>query len=50
MNTVMNSAILFMISALFAGSALSQVSSVSSDSLVQYGKRTSFLGCQRNLC
>ena len=42
MNTVMNSAILFMITGLFAGSALSQVSSVSSDSLVQYGKEQAF--------
>jgi flagellar biosynthesis GTPase FlhF len=38
MKTVMNSAILFVSTALFAGTALSQVSSISGDNLVQYGK------------
>ncbi len=42
MKTVMNSAMLFISAALFAGTALSQVSNISSDNLVQYGKDQAF--------
>ncbi|MFT6406793.1 MAG: hypothetical protein ACJAQ6_000203 [Arenicella sp.] len=42
MKTVMNSAILFVSTVLFAGTALSQVSSISSDNLVQYAKEEAY--------
>jgi len=42
MKTVMNSAMLFISAALFAGTALSQVSNISNDNLVQYGKDQAF--------
>lgn len=42
MKTVMNSAMLFISTALFAGTAFSQVSNISSDNLVQYGKDQAF--------
>jgi flagellar biosynthesis GTPase FlhF len=42
MKTVMNSIVLFISTALFAGTALCQVSSISSDNLVQYGKEQAY--------